>query len=345
MTNTYPKLHNATWPGVVGKGPGTPEPAIDLATMIDLTAAACVDGARFDGIDLFLCAPHVDIDSSDDDLKRLADTVTDKGLAVGSLVAPVWSGCAFGDAEKRAHWLEQVRKACRIGRRLRELGVRPSGVIRIDSSGGVADWAKDPAGNTRLIIDTFAQACDMAEDAGEWLAAEGEICWGGMHSWRAMLDVLEGVDRPKTLGFQADMAHTLLYLLGYNAPEARLVPDDFDWADTATFRAAYTKLAAALRPWTIDFHVAQNDATVKGQGSHDKTGRHCLPDDPNAKLDIVWCAGQWLRDENGELTRTIRHLCWDGCMFTNEVMMLPGTWNSILGAMLQVRDAHGWSDS
>ncbi|HQL52057.1 MAG TPA: sugar phosphate isomerase/epimerase, partial [Kiritimatiellia bacterium] len=50
------------------------------------------------------------------------------------------------------------------------------------------------------------------------------------------------------------------------------------------------------------------------------------------------------RDENGELTRTIRHLCWDGCMFTNDVMMLPGTWNSILGAMLQVREAHGWAE-
>src|SRR5574344_265620 len=132
MSNVFPKLHNATWPGVVGKGPGTPEPAIGLQTMIGLTAAAEVDGVKFDGIDLFLCAPHVDIDSSDGDLKRLADTVAAKGLAIGSLVAPVWSGCAFGDAEKRGHWLEQVRKACRIGQRLRELGVRPSGVIRID---------------------------------------------------------------------------------------------------------------------------------------------------------------------------------------------------------------------
>ena len=43
----------------------------------------------------------------------------------------------------------------------------------------------------------------------------------------------------------------------------------------------------ALRPWTIDFHVAQNDATVYGSGTHDKTGRHCLPLDPNGKLDIV----------------------------------------------------------
>ena len=49
----------------------------------------------------------------------------------------------------------------------------------------------------------------------------------------------------------------------------------------------YRKVDRALRPWTIDFHVAQNDATVKGSGSHDKTGRHCLPDDPNGKLDIV----------------------------------------------------------
>ena len=60
----YPRLHNAAWPGVVGKGPDAEEPFIDLDTMIDLTAAAEVDGEKFDGIDLFLSAPHVDIDSS-----------------------------------------------------------------------------------------------------------------------------------------------------------------------------------------------------------------------------------------------------------------------------------------
>jgi sugar phosphate isomerase/epimerase len=346
--NTYPKLHNATWPGVVGKGPDTPEPLIDLQTMIDLTAAAEVDGARFDGVDLFLCAPHVDIDSTDADLQKLADLLKSRNLAAGSLVAPVWppagGGTAFGDQAARDQFVTQVRKACRIGQRLRELGVRPAGVIRIDSAGSPADWAKDPAGNTRLIIDTFSRACDVAEEAGESLAAEGEICWGGMHSWRAMLQVLEGVNRPKTLGFQADMAHTLLYLLGYNAPEDRLVPENFDWNDALAFCSAYTKLAGLLRPWTTDFHVAQNDATVKGQGSHDKTGRHCLPGDANGKLDITWASGQWLRDEAGQLTRKIRHLCWDGCMFPNEVMFKPETWNAILKAMLDVRNAHGWCE-
>ena len=46
--------------------------------------------------------------------------------------------------------------------------------------------------------------------------------------------------------------------------------------------AALRTLTTALRPWTIDFHVAQNDATVFGSGSHDHTGRHCLATDPTA---------------------------------------------------------------
>ena len=50
---------------------------------------------------------------------------------------------------------------------------------------------------------------------------------------------------------------------------------------------------------TLDFHVAQNNATVFGSGSHDKTGRHCLATDPTGKLDIVKHAGYWLRDEGG----------------------------------------------
>src|SRR5437868_6417676 len=74
-TNAFPKLHNAAWPGVVGKGSPDAEPFIDLDTMLDLTAKAEVDGVKFDGVDLFLFAPHVDIDSSDDDLKKLADKV------------------------------------------------------------------------------------------------------------------------------------------------------------------------------------------------------------------------------------------------------------------------------
>ena len=343
--NNYPKLHNAMWPGLVGKG-GDSEPPIDLDTMLDLTAKAEVNGVKFDGVDLFLADPHTSIDSSADDIKRLGDKIAGKGLAVGSLVAPVWppvgGGSAMGSAADRKQFVEMVRKSCAIGQQLKQHGVRKSGVVRIDSATGVEDWAKDPVSNTKLIAQTFREAADVAESYGERLAAEGEICWGGMHSWKAMVDTLEETNRPNTVGFQADMAHTLLYTMGYNAPEARLLPENYDWKDKSELDEALKKLTDALRPWTIDFHVAQNDGSVFGSGSHDKTGRHCQVGDPNGKLDVTHHAGFWLRDGKGELTKAFTHICWDGCMFPNAVMMKQQTWNDILGAMIKVRDAHGW---
>jgi len=343
--HSQPMLHNAMWPGVVGKGAGA-EPPIDLDTMLKLTAAAHVDGARFDGVDLFLSKPHTDIDSSDEDLKRIADKVASLGLVIGSLVAPVWEatggGPAMGNDDERNRFLEQVLKACRIGRKLRDMGIRRYGIIRIDSASTPADWVKDPETNTKRIASTFREACVIAEDYGERLAAEGEICWGGMHSWRRMVQLLELVDRPQTLGFQADIAHTLLFTLGYNAPEDRLLPEPFDWNQADQLEESLRLLTNALRPWTIDFHVAQNDATVKGSGSHDKTGCHCLPGDPNGKLNIVRHSGYWMRNDKGEPTRAFRHICWDGCMFSNDVMMNPKTWHDILATMIAVREAHGW---
>ncbi len=348
MSHSFPKLHNAAWPGLVGKEPGTENPPIDLDTMLDYTANAEVDGQKFDGIDLFLSDPHVSIDSTDDDLKALADKIRSRNLAVGSLVAPVWpfvgGGAAHDEGEGRTKYLEQIRKSCRIARKLEDLGVRSRGVIRIDSAVDAATWSEDPDGNQKRIAETFRQAADIADENGQKLAAEGEICWGGMHSWKRMVELLELTGRPETVGFQADMAHTLLYVMGYNAPEDAILPVDYDWSERDKLDDALKQLTAALRPWTIDFHVAQNDGTVFGSGAHDKTGRHCLPNDPNGKLDISRHAGFWLRDEDGNVTRRFSHICWDGCMFPNAVMAKQETWNDILGAMISVRDTHGWDD-
>ena len=194
MANGFPKLHNAMWPGLVGKGADS-EPPIDLDTMLELTAAAEVDGVKFDGVDLFLADPHTSIDADDDEIKALADKARRTNLAIGSVVAPVWppvgGGSAMGGSEDRKRFVTMVRKACRIARKLRELGVRNYGIVRIDSASSVHDWADDPKANTKLIAETFREACDVAEDHGERLAAEGEICWGGMHSWRHMLEPAE----------------------------------------------------------------------------------------------------------------------------------------------------------
>ena len=343
MSNTHPKLHNAMWPGLVGKG-GTEagaEPAISFDRMLELTAHANANGQKFDGIDLFLFLPHMDIDASDDDLRKMADKVSARNLKIGSCVAPVWPGTvgdsAMGSDEQQAKFLDAVSKACRVTKVLNDHGVREYGVIRIDSAEfGVDKWRQDPRKNTARIADTFKKAGKIAADHGERLAIEGEICWAGMHSWKDVLELMELVDMPETVGFQADLAHTYLYLMGYNAPEHAFLKEGYTDAE---FWPAYQKMVDKLRPWTIDFHVAQNDGQVHGAGSHDKTGKHCPADDPNGKLDIVKCSKVWLQDAE---ERGIQHICWDGCMFPNATLENPQTWNTILGKMAEVRDACGW---
>jgi sugar phosphate isomerase/epimerase len=346
--NNYPKLHNAMWPGLVGKGSPGAEPFIDLDTMLDLTARADVGGVKFDGVDIFLFDPHINIDSSDDDLKKIADKIAAKNLKIGSVVAPIWpptgGGAAMGSETDRKNFVTQVRKGCRIAEFFRKIGIRPHGVVRVDSASSPDEWYKDSEGNQKKIAQTFREAAAVAEGFGEQLAAEGEICWGGMHSWKRMVELLDLVGRPQTVGFQADMAHTLLYTMGYNAPEDSILPQGYDWKDGSKLDAALKTLTDALRPWTIDFHVAQNNGTVHGSGTHDKTGRHCMATDPTGKLDIPKHAGYWLRNEAGQPLKRLRHICWDGCMFPNEVMHKQQTWNDILGAMIKVRERHGWRE-
>ena len=343
MSFAYPKLHNAMWPGLIGKGDDPDqESPLSLDRMLDLTTAATCQGQSFDGVDLFLYLPHIDPFASDEQLTYLAHAIQARRLAIGSLVAPVWPGTvgdsAMGDEAARQRFLDAVKLACHIAQLFDASGVRTTGVIRIDSAEfGVQQWRADARANTKKIARTFREAALIAADAGQRLAAEGEICWAGMHSWRDMLDLLEEVGLPETLGFQADLAHTYLYLLGYNAPEHALLAPGYAEEE---FYAAYGEMVAKLRPWTIDLHIAQNDGEVMGAGSHDKTGKHCPPDDANGKLDIVRCASYWLE---GAAKRGIRHICWDGCMFPNAVLEDPRTWNSILAVMTQIRDSHGWN--
>ncbi len=116
MSNASLKLHNAMWPGLVGKGDDEgQEPPISLDRMLDLSAGADVDGQKFDGIDYFLFLPHTNPEASDDELKAIADSITSRGFAIGSLVAPVWPGTvgdsAMGTEEQRGKFLDAVKMA------------------------------------------------------------------------------------------------------------------------------------------------------------------------------------------------------------------------------------------
>ena len=130
----------------------------------------------------------------------LADKLTAHRLLAGSLVAPVWGGTgggsAMGNEEERGLFLKQVRKACVLGGRLRDLGVRKYGVIRIDSAASPAEWMKDPEGNTKRIAQTFREAGTIAlasakswrrkaKSAGPGCIAGGAMC--NCWKWSACL--------------------------------------------------------------------------------------------------------------------------------------------------------------
>ena len=244
MTHTFPKLHNAMWPGLVGKGSPGAEPAIDLDTMLDLTAQASVDGVKFDGVDLFLFDPHVSIDASDRRSESGSPTRSRaKGLVVGSLVAPVWPPTGGGSAMGQRRGPQELPRR-RSARRVRSRrscatsGIRSYGVVRIDSASGPADWAKDPDGNTethrrdvppgvrhrrRLRRAARGRRRDLLGRHAQ-LEADGASC-------------SRLVDRPKTLGFQADMAHTLLFTHGLQrARRTGILPEDYDWKQRETSR-------------------------------------------------------------------------------------------------------------
>lgn len=331
------QLHNSMWPGIVGKGPGS-EPIISLDEMIALTQNASVNDSGFDGIDLNLMDPHVDLEMDRDGIMRFADTMQERGLRIGSVGAPIWpdtgGGSAMGSQEERKRFVEKVKKTCAFAQLLKEHGVRQYGAIRIDSADSPAHWAENPAENSKKIVATFKEAAKVAGDYGERLAAEGEICWANMHSWHHNLQLMEEVGMPDQLGFQADLAHTYLFLLGYNADEHALVNKAHSEEE---FWEAYAKMTKALAPWTIDFHVAQSNGTVFGSGSHDKTGRHCPANAADGKLDVVKCARYWLLDESGQVRNNIQHICWDGCMFPNATLENPDTWNNVLTLMQAIQ--------
>jgi hypothetical protein len=228
--NNFPKLHNAMWPGLVGKGSPGAEPCIDLDTMLDMTAKAEVNGVKFDGVDIFLFEPHVNIDSSDDDLKRLAGKSSAERVSLSGpssrrfgrrpAVARPWAA-----TKDRAKFVEQVRKGCRIAKKLRELGVSvPYGSVRIDfSRAGVSDWEKRIRRATpRKIAKTFKEAAKVGE--GPWRAPcrlkarfAGAACTVG----RQMLDLLEeSRDQPEACRFSGGHGAHASLLLGYNEPKA-----------------------------------------------------------------------------------------------------------------------------
>jgi len=90
---------------------------------------------------------------------------------------------------------------------------------------------------------------------------------------------------------------------------------------------------------TIDFHVAQNDRPSFGSGTHDKTGRHCLPTDPHGKLDSSATRGSGCATST-TARRALPAVCWTAACSERDDDAVEDVDNVL--RLMGKRSAHGW---
>ena len=270
MVNNFPKLHNATWPGVVGKG-AAGEPPIDLDTMLDLTAAAEVDGARFDGVDLFLFDPHVSIDPRTTTSKRWPTRSGRADLVVGRVVAPVWPPTGGGVGDGRLKRTKPVSHAGPQGLPHRARSCANSASARTASCASIRPAAPGrlgprPPGQQQRIAETFRRGVRHRRGlrraargrGGNLLGRHAQLGRGWWSCWRWSTGRRRSASRP-TWPTRCCTCWATTRRRTHSAGELRL-------ERPAASDDGLREPDRPLRPWTIDFHVAQNDATVNGLG-------------------------------------------------------------------------------
>ena len=255
-THNYPALHNAdvARPGRQGQ-PGRRAVHRSRHDARPDRRAPRSTACKFDGVDLFLFDPHVSIDchrrrpqaAGRQDRGRKASSSARSSRRCGRRPAAArrWaatrSGSNFVDAG--AQGLPHRQEAARAGRspvrrRAHRLGVRVRAIgrrIRRATRRRSPRRSARPATSPRI---TASGSRPKARSAGA--ACTAGSAWSSCSNWST---------GPRRVGFQADMAHTLLYTLGYNAPEDRILPEDFDWTDPDELDAALQEAdrrAAAL---------------------------------------------------------------------------------------------------
>jgi len=311
--------------------------------MLRLTAAAkWTHEVR--SVDLFLSLPHTDIDSSDDDLKKLAENLASKRVAGGSLVAPVWPPTGAGSP-----WAtrpnEGVSDASEEGVQNRAQAARSeSPAVRNRThrfGGGRRDWPKTRRGIQEICGDVLGSLQDRRRF---WRRLRRRRNLLGRDAQLAAQRRVVGARQPaEDLGIPGGHGAHHASLPWIQRSGRRAASGELDWSQSDKLAAAYRKMAGRAASLDHRLSRAQNDGTVKGSGAHDKTGRSLPAWRSQGKLDIVRDAGAWMRGDDGQSTRAFQHICWDGCMFPNAVMTDPKTWNDVLRVMVQVRDAHGWN--
>ena len=311
------------------------EPPIDLDTMLDLTAAAEVDGVKFDGVDLFLFAPHVNIDA---DRRRAQDAGRQGALArpgdrLGGRAGLAADRRRLGDGRGRG---TRRSSSSRSARAAGSPGGSASWACGPTASCGStrpaspADWAKDPEGNQERIAETFKQAA--RDRRGPRRAAgrrRGDLL--GRHA------LLADDGRPAGAGRRARdrSASRPTWPTRCSTRWARTPPR------TASCRQASTGTTTPTldeRPADADRRpAALDDRLPRRPERRDRLRlglarphRPALPAERPQRQARHPPPRRLLapRRARASSTKAFRHICWDGCMFPNAVddeARRPGT--------------------
>ncbi len=228
------------------------------------------------------------------------------GLKVGSFVAPIWGGAgggsAMGDADD-AQAVPQRRSAeglpDRPSRCARSASARPAASASTRSTRrrglgqgpgrqhqedrrDVPRGRQDRAGPRRVSWSPRARS---AGAACSQLAREREAA----RRWSACR--ASSATRPT-------WRTRCCFMLGANAEEDRILPEGLRLEGHG--RARRRLQEGGRRAAALDARLprrAERRHRCSAPATHEKTGRHCRPTDPNGKLDITKHAGYWLRDD------------------------------------------------
>ena len=187
-----------------------------------------------------------------------------------------------------------------------------------------AEWAADPEGQPeedRRDVQAGRRR-SPATTARSW-PPKGRSAGAGCTRGGRWSTCSSGSASPRRVGFQADMAHTLLYTLGENAPEDRILPQDFDWRDQATARLGARD--AHRRASAVDDRFPRRpERRHRLRLGHARPDRPALPGERPQRQARHPAPRRLLAPRRErQADQAFRHICWDGCMFPNAVMMEP----------------------
>ena len=288
------------------------------------------------------------IDAGDDDLKRLADKIRAKRLRrrVARRAGVAADRRRIGDGQRRG--AQEFRDAGAEGVRDRAEAARPRhppvrrGAHRFRGQSRRLGEGSRPATRSRLPTRS-ARPATSRTSFGERLAAEGEICWGGMHSWKRMVRAAGDGRSPEDARVSGRHgAHAALHdgiqRAGGSPPPRRARLDDRSGArrgaENRDQRAAAVDDRLPRRTERRDRSRARARTTRPGATASRPIR---TASSTSSATPACGCA-----TNSGEPTQAFQHICWDGCMFPNATMMQAKTWNDVLRLLIEVRNAHGW---